>query len=66
MTAPFHEEEALGKIYDRRLMRRLLAYLGPYKLTVVFSFLLVIAASALKLTGHFMLAQAPAYGPRVA
>jgi len=36
MTTSFHEEEALGKIYDRRLMRRLLAYLGPYKLTVVF------------------------------
>ncbi len=54
MNAPFHEEEALGKIYDRRLMRRLLAYLGPYKLTVVFSLLLVIAASALKLVGPYL------------
>ncbi|HEY7700371.1 MAG TPA: ABC transporter transmembrane domain-containing protein, partial [Vicinamibacteria bacterium] len=54
MTTAFHEEEALGKIYDRRLMRRLLAYLGPYKLTVVFSFLLVIAASALKLVGPYL------------
>jgi ATP-binding cassette subfamily B protein len=25
-----HEEEALGKAYDARLMRRLLAYLRPY------------------------------------
>jgi ATP-binding cassette, subfamily B, multidrug efflux pump len=54
MTTPFQEEEALGKIYDRRLMRRLLAYLGPYKLTVVFSLLLVIAASALKLVGPYL------------
>jgi ATP-binding cassette subfamily B protein len=54
MTAPFQEEEALGKIYDRRLMGRLLAYLGPYKLTVVFSFLLVLVASALKLTGPYL------------
>jgi ATP-binding cassette subfamily B protein len=54
MTTSFHEEEALGKIYDRRLMRRLLRYLAPYKLTVVFSFLLVIAASALKLVGPYL------------
>jgi ATP-binding cassette, subfamily B, multidrug efflux pump len=27
----FHEEEVLGKAYDSRLMRRLLAYLRPYK-----------------------------------
>src|SRR6266850_8212117 len=26
-----HEEEALGKAYDSRLMRRLLQYLRPYK-----------------------------------
>jgi len=30
----FHEEEVLGKAYDARLMRRLLAYLRPYKLYV--------------------------------
>ncbi len=54
MTTPFHEEEALGKIYDRRLMRRLLAYLGPYKPTVVFSFLLVLVGSALKLVGPYL------------
>ena len=26
-----HEEEALGKAYDARLMRRLLTYLWPYR-----------------------------------
>ncbi len=27
----FREEEALGKVYDRRLARRLFGYLRPYK-----------------------------------
>lgn len=49
-----HEEEALGKIYDHRLMGRLLRYLSPYKLTVVVSFFLVLAASALKLVGPYL------------
>ncbi len=26
-----HEEEVLGKAYDARLMKRLLAYLRPYR-----------------------------------
>jgi ATP-binding cassette subfamily B protein len=51
---PFQEEEALGKIYDRRLMRRLLGYLRPYKTTVIVSFLLVIVGSALKLVGPYL------------
>jgi ATP-binding cassette, subfamily B, multidrug efflux pump len=49
-----HEEEALGRIYDRRLMGRLLRYLSPYKGTVVISFFLVLAASALKLVGPYL------------
>ena len=40
MSSEHQEEESLGKIYDRRLMRRLLRYLGPYKLTVAVSFVL--------------------------
>src|SRR3954468_1906295 len=31
MAEAHHEEEVLGKAYDARLMRRLLAYLRPYK-----------------------------------
>src|SRR3954470_10186229 len=31
MAETHHEEEVLGKAYDARLMRRLLAYLRPYK-----------------------------------
>ena len=30
MSAPFQEEEALGKAYDLRLMRRLWRYVSPY------------------------------------
>ena len=49
-----HEEQTLGKVYDARLMRRLLAYLAPYKMRVVVSFALVLAASALKLVGPIL------------
>jgi ATP-binding cassette subfamily B protein len=54
MADSTHEEEALGKIYDRRLMRRLLRYLAPYKLAVAGAFVLVIATSALKLVGPYL------------
>ncbi len=46
-----HEEEALGKGYDGRLMRRLLRYLRPYKgrvaLAVVLSVLGAVAATVI-------------------
>ena len=40
----FHEEEVLGKAYDARLMRRLLAYLRPHKWYVLGALLALIAA----------------------
>ena len=49
-----NEEQTLGKVYDGRLMRRLLVYLAPYKLRVVVSFVLVLVASALKLVGPIL------------
>jgi ATP-binding cassette subfamily B multidrug efflux pump len=49
-----HEEEVLGKVYDGRLMRRLLAYLSPYRLVVAVSFVLVLLVSALKLVGPIL------------
>ena len=54
MSETHHEEDALGKVYDGRLMRRLLGYLKPYKLTVVVSLFLVITVSALKLVGPLL------------
>ena len=53
-NADMHEEEVLGKVYDGRLMRRLLAYLAPYKLVVAVSLVLVLLVSALKLIGPIL------------
>ncbi len=40
------EEDQLGKVYDRELMKRLIAYLKPYRLEVAFIVLLMIGYSA--------------------
>ena len=42
-----HEEEALGKAYDSRLMRRLIAYLRPYRGRVVLAITITILLAAL-------------------
>jgi ATP-binding cassette subfamily B multidrug efflux pump len=44
-----HDEEALGKAYDSRLMRRLLQYMAPYKLWVVLALGLVAVVTPLEL-----------------
>ena len=49
-----HEEEALGKAYDGRLMRRLLAYLRPYWLSVVAALAAIIAGSLLQLAQPYL------------
>ena len=51
---PIREEEALGKAYDARLMRRLLSYLSPYRLQVAGAVLMLIAASGLELVGPWL------------
>ncbi len=48
---PHHEEEALGKAYDARLMRRLLGYLRPYRRMVAGAVGLILASSLLQLVG---------------
>lgn len=45
-----HEEEVLGKAYDSRLMRRLLAYLRPYKKYVALALVLILFESLLEIT----------------
>jgi ATP-binding cassette subfamily B protein len=42
----YHEEEALGRAYDARLMRRLLGYLGAYKGKALLATALGLAQSA--------------------
>jgi ATP-binding cassette subfamily B protein len=44
-----HEEEALGKAYDSRLMRRLLGYLRPYRWRVAMALALVAIVTPLEL-----------------
>ena len=55
-SADFHEEEALGKVYDARLMRRLLRYLRPYRLWAGSAVLLLMISSALNLVGPLLTA----------
>ena len=40
--ADFHEEEALGKVYDAHLARRLLRYARPYRGAIILSVVLTI------------------------
>jgi ATP-binding cassette subfamily B protein len=58
MSGPFgsaaDEIDATGKIYDRRLARRLLRYLAPYKREVIISILLLGALSLLEVAGPFL------------
>jgi len=46
-----HEEESLEKAFDSRLMRRLLAYLRPYRGMTVAAVALMLASSLLQLVG---------------
>ena len=51
----FHEEEALGKAYDARLMKRLLGYLRPYLSTVVIAAILLLAGSLLQIAVPYLI-----------
>ena len=48
------EEEALGKAYDARLMKRLLEYLHPYKWSVALAIAILLAASLLQVVGPWL------------
>jgi ATP-binding cassette subfamily B protein len=52
--ATLHEEDALSRTYDARLMRRLLIYLSPYKALVGASLLLLMVEGALQLAGPLL------------
>ena len=54
MSAPIHEEEALGRPYDAALMRRLLRYLGPYRPHVALAVLMLLAVAALQLASPYL------------
>jgi ATP-binding cassette subfamily B protein len=52
--ATLHEEDALSRTYDARLMRRLLVYLSPYKALVGASLILLMIEGALQLAGPIL------------
>lgn len=52
--SPLREEEALGKAYDSRLMKRLLGYLDPYRWQTAAAVVMLIAASGLELVGPWL------------
>ena len=53
---PFHDEEALGKAYDSRLLTRLWPYIRPYTWQVSLSLLLVFPLTALELAPAWIIA----------
>lgn len=54
----YHEDEILGKAYDSRLMRRLIAYLHPYRAKVALSVALLFTIAGLDLVGPIMVQRA--------
>jgi ATP-binding cassette, subfamily B, multidrug efflux pump len=50
-----HDEDVVGKAYDARLMRRLLAYLRPYRGQALLSLAAIIAGSMLQLTQPYLM-----------
>jgi ATP-binding cassette, subfamily B, multidrug efflux pump len=53
-----HEEEALGKAYDSRLMTRLLKYMSPYKWGVAIALALVAVVTPLELAPPWLFGKA--------
>jgi ATP-binding cassette subfamily B protein len=54
-TVSFPEEEALGKAYDARLMKRLLTYLRPYRLTAALALVSILASAVLQLAQPWLI-----------
>jgi len=54
-AAEHHDEKALGKAYDARLVRRLWGYVRPYRALVLLSFLLLLAVSAAQLVQPYLI-----------
>ncbi|MGH9406471.1 MAG: ABC transporter ATP-binding protein [Terriglobia bacterium] len=55
MADKFQEEEILGKAYDSRLMKRLLAYLKPYRGVVTLAFIAIFFYGVLQAVPPYLL-----------
>jgi ATP-binding cassette, subfamily B, multidrug efflux pump len=51
---PAHDDEVVGKVYDGRLMRRLLTYLRPYKLQTALSCVSIVFKAASDVMGPYL------------
>ena len=49
------DDDVVGKVYDGRLMRRLLAYLSPYKLQVAISAVAIFLKAAIDVSGPYLI-----------
>ena len=54
MAPTTHDDEAAGKAYDARLVRRLLQYVRPYRGMVALALLLIAVESAIQLAGPLL------------
>ncbi len=54
MAADIHEDQVLGKAYDARLMRRLLAYIRPYRGSAYLAILCLLAGSAFSVVQPYL------------
>ena len=55
MTETTHtDDQILGKAYDARLMKRLLRYLKPYRMTMTLSLLLLTLYTGMQLLGPYI------------
>jgi len=54
VTAAYHEEEALGKPIDTRLLVRLLRYLRPYAGITFLAIVMLLALAVLELAGPYL------------
>jgi ATP-binding cassette subfamily B multidrug efflux pump len=49
-----HDDDVVGKVYDARLMRRLLVYLRPYKLQAALSCVAIVLKAASDVSGPYL------------
>ncbi|RPJ37355.1 MAG: ABC transporter ATP-binding protein, partial [Planctomycetaceae bacterium] len=56
MTASHHpDDEVLGRLYDRRMMRRLLTYVRPYSVQFILAAMLMMLWSGAQLAGPYLI-----------
>jgi ATP-binding cassette, subfamily B, multidrug efflux pump len=53
-AGPLQEEEALGKAYDARLMRRLIQYLVPYRVHVLLALVVLLLGAGMAIAGPWI------------